>query len=64
MYIGVYKKYVFVFYGFQFYFSMLSIIYVFGVVCSNQTTRALTFRDNLSNFQPVNSHLRPFHAFL
>ena len=37
--------------------------FVFFYICSNQKRHALKFCEDMSNFQPVNSDLRPFRAF-
>ena len=45
-------------------FVFVSIMFGFFHIFSNSKRRALKFREDWSNFQPVNSDLRPFRAFL
>ena len=50
-------------------FTMFNYISVCLTFCmfvgyfSNQKRHTLKFSEDLSNFQPVNSHLKPFRAF-
>ena len=46
------------------HFEFFSTILSFSHLFSNQKRRAFKFCEDLSNFQPVNSDLRPFGAFL
>ena len=45
------------------FFCVFSTILQFFHTFSNQKRRALKFCEDVSNFQPVNSDLRPFRGF-